>query len=47
VIAAAALGEIMHPSQVAGIVLVLAAIVVVQRSDRQSAHPMPLVEPME
>jgi DME family drug/metabolite transporter len=47
VIAAAALGEMMRPLQVAGIVLVLAAIIVVQLPDRQSAQPIPLVEPIE
>ncbi|MGH9537627.1 MAG: DMT family transporter [Terriglobales bacterium] len=47
VIAAIALGEIMRPLQVMGIVLVLAAIVVVQLPDRRSAEPMPIVEPIE
>lgn len=47
IIAAIALGEIMRPLQVAGIVLVLAAIVVVQLPDRRSAEPMPIVEPIE
>ena len=47
VIAAAALGEIMRPLQVAGIVLVLAAIIVVQLPDSKSSGPMPLVEPIE
>lgn len=47
VIAAAVLGEIMRPLQVAGIVFVLAAIIVVQLPDRQSAQPMPIVEPIE
>jgi drug/metabolite transporter (DMT)-like permease len=46
-IAAIALGEIMRPLQVMGIVLVLAAIVVVQLPDRRSAEPMPIVEPIE
>ena len=46
-IAAIALGEIMRPLQVTGIVLVLAAIVVVQLPDRTSAEPMPIVEPIE
>lgn len=47
VIAAAALGEIMRPLQVAGIVFVLLAIIVVQLPDQQSAQPMPMVEPIE
>ncbi len=47
VIAAVALGEIMHPLQVAGIVFVLAAIIVVQLPDGKSSEPMPIVEPME
>jgi drug/metabolite transporter (DMT)-like permease len=47
VIAAVALGEIMRPLQVAGIVFVLAAIIVVQRPDGKSSEPMPLVEPIE
>ncbi len=47
VIAAAALGEIMRPLQVAGIVFVLAAIIVVQLPDGKSSQPMPVVEPIE
>lgn len=47
VIAAIALGEVMHPTQVAGIVLVLAAIMVVQLPDRKSPESMTLVEPIE
>ena len=47
VIAAVALGEIMRPLQVAGIVLVLAAIIVVQLPDRRSSQPIPVVEPIE
>jgi drug/metabolite transporter, DME family len=47
VIAAAALGELMRPLQVAGIVFVLAAIVVVQLRDGESSQPMPMVEPIE
>jgi len=47
VIAAVALGEIMHPLQVAGIVFVLAAIIVVQLPDGKSSEPMPIVEPIE
>ena len=47
VIAAVALGEIMRPLQVVGIIFVLAAIIVVQMPDRQSPEPIPLVEPIE
>ena len=47
VIAAVALGEIVRPLQVTGIVLVLAAIVVVQLPDRRSAEVLPMVEPIE
>lgn len=47
VIAAVALGEIMRPLQVVGIIFVLAAIIVVQMPDRQSTEPIPLVEPIE
>lgn len=45
VIAAIALGEVMRPLQMAGIVLVLVAILVVQTPDRKS--PPVLVEPIE
>jgi drug/metabolite transporter (DMT)-like permease len=47
VIAAAALGEMMRPLQVAGIVFVLAAIVVVQLPEGKSSQPMPMVQAME
>jgi DME family drug/metabolite transporter len=47
VIAAVALGEIVRPLQVTGIVLVLAAIVVVQLPDRRSAEALTIVEPIE
>jgi drug/metabolite transporter (DMT)-like permease len=47
VIAAVALGEIMRPLQVAGIVFVLAAIIVVQLPDGKSSERMPIVEPIE
>jgi drug/metabolite transporter (DMT)-like permease len=47
VIAAVALGEIKRPLQVAGIVLVLAAIIVVQLPDGKSSERMPIVEPIE
>ena len=46
VIAAIALGELMRPLQVVGIVFVLAAITVVQWPNRRSA-PVTLVEPIE
>jgi DME family drug/metabolite transporter len=45
-IAAIALGELMRPLQVVGIVFVLAAITVVQLPNRRSA-PVTLIEPME
>jgi drug/metabolite transporter (DMT)-like permease len=47
VIAGLALGEIMRPLQIVGIVFVLAAITVAQLPDRRSSEPMPLVEPIE
>lgn len=47
VIAAIALGEVMRPLQVIGIIFVLAAIIAVQLPDRQSPQPLPLVEPIE
>jgi DME family drug/metabolite transporter len=47
VIAAVALGEIMRPLQVSGIVLVLAAIIVVQLPDSKSSQSISLVEPIE
>jgi DME family drug/metabolite transporter len=46
VIAAIALGELVRPIQMLGIVIVLAAIVIVQLPDR-SGVPEPVVEPME
>jgi DME family drug/metabolite transporter len=46
VIAAVALGEVMRPLQVAGIVFVLAAIVVVQLPDGKSSEPI-VVDPIE
>ena len=45
VIAAIALGELMRPLQVVGIVFVLAAITVVQLPNRRSA--VTLIEPIE
>jgi len=47
VIAAIALGERLRPLQTVGIVLVLAAIVVVQLPDRKLREAITLVEPME
>jgi drug/metabolite transporter (DMT)-like permease len=47
VIAAIALGEILRPLQVLGIVLVLAAIVLVQIPDRRAGEEAPVVEPIE
>jgi len=47
VIAAVALGEVMRPLQMFGIVLVLVAIVVVQLPDRRLHEEITLVEPME
>jgi DME family drug/metabolite transporter len=47
VIAALALGELMRPVQIFGIVLVLFAIVVVQLPDRGSHEAVNLVEPIE
>jgi hypothetical protein len=38
---------VLRPLQVLGIVIVLAAIIVVQLPDRRSADAMPLVEPIE
>jgi DME family drug/metabolite transporter len=46
-IAAIALGEIVHPLQATGIILVLAAIVVVQTPDRKSTEATTVVEPIE
>jgi drug/metabolite transporter, DME family len=46
-IAAIALGELLRPLQIAGIVLVLIAIVVVQLPDRSLREEVTLVEPME
>ena len=47
VIAAIALGEVVRPLQVVGIVFVLAAITVVQLPDRRSTEPVTIVEPIE
>jgi drug/metabolite transporter (DMT)-like permease len=45
-IAAVALGEVVRPVQTVGIIIVLAAIVLVQMPDRSGAQEA-LVEPME
>lgn len=47
VIAAIALGELMKPIQVLGIVIVLTAIVLIQRPERGAREEVTLVEPME
>jgi len=47
VIAAFALGEIMRPLQMAGILFVLAAIVVVQLPDGNAPSSLPAIEPIE
>ena len=47
VIAAIVLGEILRPTQIIGIVIVLAAILVVQLPDRKSRESLPAVEPIE
>jgi len=47
VIAALVLGEVMRPPQTVGILLVLVAIVVVQRPDRKTHESPALVEPIE
>jgi drug/metabolite transporter, DME family len=46
-IAAVALGEIMKPLQTVGIVMVLAAILLVQMPDRKSHESITVVEPIE
>ncbi len=47
VIAAFVLGEVLHLLQTLGIILVLAAILVVQTPDRRSPEAVPIVEPIE
>lgn len=47
VIAAIVLGEVMRPLQTAGIVMVLAAIVVVQLPDQKSREAVTVVEPID
>jgi DME family drug/metabolite transporter len=46
-LAAALLGEMMHAAQTLGIVLVLAAIVIVQLPSRADAEASVAVEPIE
>jgi len=47
IIAAIALGEVMKPLQTLGIVMVLAAILLVQMPDRKSHESLTMVEPIE
>lgn len=47
IIAALALGEVMKPLQTLGIVVVLAAILLVQMPDRKSHESLTMVEPIE
>jgi drug/metabolite transporter (DMT)-like permease len=47
VIAAIALGEVMNMLQTAGIVVVLAAIILVQLPDRKTHQAVPAIEPIE
>jgi DME family drug/metabolite transporter len=47
VIAAVALGEVLRPAQTLGIVIVLAAIVLVQRPERGGGEEVTVVEPIE
>jgi drug/metabolite transporter, DME family len=47
VIAAIALGEVVRPLQIAGIIFVLAAITVVQLPDGRSSESMSMIEPIE
>jgi drug/metabolite transporter, DME family len=46
-IAALALGELINPLQSIGIVLVLTAIVLVQRPDREGPSPIAVIEPVD
>jgi len=46
-LAATLLGEALRPIQAVGIALVLAAIVIVQRPERNTVRECPVVEPME
>ena len=47
VLAAILLGEVLRPLQALGIVLVLAAIVVVQMPDQEKVADMPVIEPVD
>ena len=47
IIAALTLGEVIRPMQTLGIVMVLAAILLVQMPDRESKQSLTMVEPME
>ncbi len=47
VIAALALGEVMRPLQTLGIVLVLAAILLVQRPERSAQGAVSVIEPVD
>jgi drug/metabolite transporter (DMT)-like permease len=47
VIASVVLGELMRPLQTLGIILVLAATLVVQMPDRKSREPVTVIEPIE
>jgi DME family drug/metabolite transporter len=47
VLAAILLGEVLQPLQGLGIILVLAAIVVVQMAERQKVADMPIIEPVD
>jgi drug/metabolite transporter (DMT)-like permease len=46
-LAALLLGEVLRPIQVLGIVLVLSAIVIVQRPNRSPTRDRVVVEPIE
>jgi len=47
VIAAVALGEVMRPLQTLGIVLVLAAILLVQKPEQRTDEPVAVIEPVD
>jgi drug/metabolite transporter (DMT)-like permease len=47
IIAAIFLGEMMKPLQTLGIVMVLAAILLVQMPDRESDQSITMIEPIE
>jgi drug/metabolite transporter (DMT)-like permease len=46
-IAAATLGEVMNALQTIGIVVVIAAIILVQLPDRKTHESVPVIEPIE